>query len=186
MRVAARHAVGDRPLRDLRADAAARVERGVGVLEHHLHELRGVAPRSSRSGDAADHAPGRHRCRASRTTQRASVDLPEPLSPTTAEGRAAAQRQRHASSARTGLRRRNRPPAGDRSWSRPRTSSTVSGEQRRVAPARAAPARRRAARGCSRAAGRSAPRARCLPRPHGRGASPRRGRRSRRRRRNHG
>ena len=81
------------------ADLLARVERAVRILEHHLdRSCAGARARSARRG------PRRLRRASSapavgfsiRATMRASVDLPQPDSPTTASVRPGFDRERHA------------------------------------------------------------------------------------------
>ena len=80
-------------------DRAARIERRVGILEHHLQapsQLRGCARRQS-----LPEARRRTRCvprvgSTRPTMQRASVVLPQPLSPTTASVSFGCKRQAHA------------------------------------------------------------------------------------------
>ncbi len=86
VRLGRRRAVDDRPLGDHVHHALARVERAVRVLEHHLHALADTAAAATaRAGRCPARPAGspRHPPAISRVTARASVLLPEPLSPTT-------------------------------------------------------------------------------------------------------
>ena len=80
------HALRDRTLGDDAPDRAARVERGIRVLEHHLDAAalaaEGRACDRSAEGDLAEPGsrPGRVRPGAARSAP--TVDLPEPDSPT--------------------------------------------------------------------------------------------------------
>ncbi len=69
------------------AHGHARVERAVRVLEHHLHAPVVARRRPARQRAARPrrrNRPARRRASTSRTSARASVDLPQPDSPTTA------------------------------------------------------------------------------------------------------
>ena len=99
------HAVDRERLADDRADRAPRVQRRVRVLEDHLHlapqrldVARAESPRSRGRRSATEPDVGSSR----RSSSRAVVDLPQPLSPDDAE--------RLAAHARRTRRRRRRAP----------------------------------------------------------------------------
>ena len=81
--------IDDERLLEDRADLLARVERAVGILEHELHgapqalQLAGGGLTASRPSMVSAPEVGG----SIRVTMRASVDLPQPDSPTTASVR---------------------------------------------------------------------------------------------------
>ena len=104
----------ERRLQD-RADLLARIERAVGVLEHHLHRLAQLALLAPADVSTAS-TPASSSVAADggsiSATTRASVDLPQPDSPTTASVRPASMREGHAAD-RLQMRRLAQQPAAD-------------------------------------------------------------------------